>query len=51
MTVLRREGSLSYFAHREGSALRDAFRYDWRIWSLPELRDLLNEAGFSRGEV
>ena len=24
-----------------------AFRYDWRIWSLPELREILDEVGFS----
>jgi cyclopropane fatty-acyl-phospholipid synthase-like methyltransferase len=25
-----------------------AFTYDWRIWSIPELRDLLEEVGFKR---
>lgn len=29
--------------------IRDAFVYDWRVWSLPEVRDCLSEAGF--GEV
>jgi cyclopropane fatty-acyl-phospholipid synthase-like methyltransferase len=40
-----------HFEFRDGSALRNAFRYDWRLWSLPELRDLLAEAGFSRSDV
>jgi hypothetical protein len=40
-----------HFEFADGSALRNAFRYDWRLWSLPELRDLLDEAGFSRCEV
>jgi len=31
--------------------LRDAFVYDWRLWSLPELRDALRDAGFSSSEV
>ncbi len=26
--------------------LRKAFVYDWRVWTLPELKDLLEEAGF-----
>lgn len=26
--------------------LRRAFAYDWRLWSLPEVRDLLGEVGF-----
>jgi hypothetical protein len=27
---------------------RDAFVYDWRLWSIPELRDAMAEAGFRR---
>jgi hypothetical protein len=26
--------------------MKKAFTYDWRLWSLPELRDLLLEVGF-----
>ena len=40
-----------HFEFTDGSTLRNAFRYDWRLWSLPELRDLLAEAGFSRNGV
>jgi hypothetical protein len=25
-----------------------AFSYDWRLWTLAEIRELLEEAGFSR---
>lgn len=31
--------------------LFDAFVYRWRLWSVPELRDALAEAGFARSEV
>lgn len=31
--------------------LRDAFVYRWRLWSVPELRDAMVEAGFGRVEV
>ncbi len=27
------------------------FRYDWRMWSIPELRDILDEVGFKRTHV
>ena len=39
------------FEFKDGTRVRDAFRYDWRLWSLPELRDILNEAGFSSVDV
>lgn len=34
------------FEFRDGTALRRCFTYDWRHYSLPELRDALFEAGF-----
>ena len=34
-----------------GRRLRRAFTYDWRLWTLPELSDLFEEAGFDRIEV
>lgn len=40
-----------HFRFRDGSELRNAFRYEWRLWSLPELRELLSEAGFSSSDV
>jgi len=32
-------------------AMRRAFTYDWRLWSLPEVRELLEEAGFRSSRV
>ena len=40
-----------HFRFPDGSRIKRAFRYDWRLWTLPELRDLLAEAGFSRSHV
>ncbi len=40
-----------HFEFADGSALKDAFVYPWRVWTLPELRDLLDEAGFSDSAV
>jgi hypothetical protein len=28
-----------------------AFTYDWRLWTLPELQEILLEAGFQDAEV
>lgn len=35
-----------HFRFRDGSEMRRAFTYDWRLWTLPELKDALYEAGF-----
>jgi SAM-dependent methyltransferase len=40
-----------HFAFPDGSRLDNAFSYTWRLWTLPEIRDLLDEAGFSRVTV
>jgi cyclopropane fatty-acyl-phospholipid synthase-like methyltransferase len=37
-----------HFAFPDGSRIDRAFSYDWRLWSLPEIRELLDEAGFAR---
>lgn len=39
------------FRFPDGSELRRAFEYDWRVWHLNELRDLLAEAGFAQIDV
>jgi len=31
--------------------LKRAFTYDWRLWGLPEIRDLLDDAGFELSQV
>ncbi len=37
---------------RRGERKREGvFDYDWRLWTLPELRDVLLDAGFSRVEI
>ena len=36
-----------HFEFSDGSKIENAFTYDWRLWSLPELRDLLHEVGFA----
>jgi SAM-dependent methyltransferase len=36
-----------HFEFRDGSRLWRAFSYDWRLWTVPELRDLLADAGFA----
>lgn len=40
-----------HFKFRRGPWIRKAFTYDWRLWSIPEVRELLEEAGFSSTEV
>lgn len=35
-----------HFHFQDGTKLQRAFRYDWRFWTLPELTELMNEAGF-----
>jgi hypothetical protein len=37
-----------HFHFPDGSKLENAFDYDWRIWTIPETRDLLLESGFKR---
>ncbi|MCB1784848.1 MAG: class I SAM-dependent methyltransferase [Gammaproteobacteria bacterium] len=40
-----------HFAFPDGSEMRNAFSYEWRLWTLPEVRDLLAESGFGRVTV
>lgn len=40
-----------HFAFSDGSKLKDAFTYHWRLWTMPEVRELLLEAGFRRATV
>ncbi|WP_296807797.1 class I SAM-dependent methyltransferase [Thiocapsa sp.] len=37
-----------HFRFDDGSEWPLAFSYDWRLWTLPEIRELLAAAGFSR---
>ena len=40
-----------HFKRKGEKKRRKQFSYDWRIWSLPELRDALADAGFSKTHV
>lgn len=40
-----------HFKFRDGTKLERAFSYDWRLWSIPEVRELLEEARFSESAV
>jgi cyclopropane fatty-acyl-phospholipid synthase-like methyltransferase len=40
-----------HFTFPDGSKMKQAFSYEWRLWTLPELRELLDEAGFSKVTV
>ncbi len=37
-----------HFRFPDGSKLDQAFTYDWRLWTLPEVREVLEEAGFKK---
>lgn len=37
-----------HFRFDDGTKLERAFTYEWRYWTLPELRELLHEAGFRK---
>ncbi len=40
-----------HFTLPGGRELRNAFEYDWRLWSIAEVREAMAEAGFARSEV
>lgn len=37
-----------HFKFPDGSRLKKAFTYDWRLWTLPEIKEILTEAGFAK---
>ncbi len=37
-----------HFRVKGGPKIKDVFTYDWRMWTLPELRDLLYDVGFRK---
>ena len=37
-----------HFRFPDGTEMTDAFVYDWRLWGLPELTDIMHDAGFSQ---
>ncbi len=42
---------LIHFEFPDHSRIDKAFQYDWRLWTLPEIRELLIEAGFEQVDV
>ncbi|MCH8073755.1 MAG: class I SAM-dependent methyltransferase [Proteobacteria bacterium] len=37
-----------HFKFKDGSKIKRAFTYEWRLWSAPEIREVLAEAGFRK---
>ena len=47
-------GDASFYIHfkfADGSKLKRAFEYHWRFWTIPEVREMLAEAGFAESHV
>ncbi|MEM6991754.1 MAG: hypothetical protein AAF721_14705 [Myxococcota bacterium] len=40
-----------HFEFPDKSKIRRAFTYDWRLWSIPEVREILHEVGFKSVRV
>jgi hypothetical protein len=40
-----------HFKPKGRKTIRNAFTYDWRIWSIAEIRELMAEAGFRKSHV
>ena len=40
-----------HFEFPDGSRMDRAFEYVWRLWTLPEIQELLLEAGFASAKV
>ena len=49
--IARRGRYAMHFKVAGGPSYRNVFVYDWRVWTLPEVRDCLADAGFSRSVV
>ena len=44
-------GCYIHFTFPDRSRMERAFSYTWRLWTLPEIREMLDEAGFPRTTV
>jgi hypothetical protein len=40
-----------HFKFKDGSKMKKAFTYEWRLWSAPEITELLLEAGFAKATI
>jgi hypothetical protein len=40
-----------HFKFHDRGGIRKAFTYEWRLWTIPEIRELLIEAGFRHVDI
>jgi SAM-dependent methyltransferase len=40
-----------HFKFHDRGGIRRAFTYNWRLWTIPEIREILHEAGFRRVDM
>lgn len=40
-----------HFAFEDGTSMKDAFVYEWRVWTIAEVREVLAEVGFAASVV
>jgi SAM-dependent methyltransferase len=40
-----------HFKFPDGSMMKKAFSYSWRLWTLPEIQEILEEAGFRNSTI
>ena len=40
-----------HFKPKGKKKVKKVFSYDWRLYSIPEIKDLLKEVGFERSQV
>ncbi|CAN0593016.1 unnamed protein product, partial [Laminaria digitata] len=40
-----------HFRFPDKSEIKNAFVYEWRLWTIPEVRELLLEAGFDAVKI
>jgi SAM-dependent methyltransferase len=40
-----------HFKFPDGSRIKKAFTYEWRLWSAPEIREIMAEAGFRKATL
>ena len=49
--IYKRKFCRIHFELEDGTTIRKAFSYDWRLWTIPEIRELMVEAGFEETDV
>lgn len=40
-----------HFKFHGGGGIDKAFEYNWRLWTIPEVKELLDEAGYKKTDV